>query len=258
MNGDMAMEFRLNILKKADERIPPTNADFDMQRQQMNGALSRFGISYDRPPQMRPAGHLIFGLDLTQSREASLKQTRIGTAAMFSAVASIGNVKVKLIWYPGTPECNASQWYDDPAILSRSMRKLSCVVGRTRIEKILQAALSERENLSGVVFIGDHCQESPDDLLKLAKTLGTNTIPLFIFHECAERDKAALKAKPIFEKMAKLSGGAYMEFKPDSGTVLREALTSLAAFSAAGPEGVRQIPTPKTPEALQLHGRLLG
>jgi hypothetical protein len=56
--------------------------------------------------------------------------------------------------------------------------------------------------------------------------------------------------------MAETSGGIYDEFKPDSGAVLREMLLNVA-FSAAGAEGVRQVPSPKTSEARQLRRRLL-
>ncbi len=251
------MESIRNITKTSTDGEALSSADLGTQRQLMNDALARFGIAESRSAPARLRGRLLFGLDLTGSRERTLAEARLATASMFEAIAAIGNIEVKLAWYRGVHECKVGRWHDDPEIVSRSMKELSCVGGDTQIAKLLRVALAEPEEISGMVFIGDDCEEKTDVLFDLARKLGRKSVPLFIFHECIGKCEYTQRAKPSFRKMAKLSGGAYMEFKPDSGTVLREALTSLAAFSVAGPEGMRQIPTPKTPEALQLHGRLL-
>lgn len=57
--------------------------------------------------------------------------------------------------------------------------------------------------------------------------------------------------------MAEASGGVYCEFNGNSGEVLREMLSSVAAFAAAGHEGVKRIGRAATPEARQLQTRLL-
>jgi len=205
----------------------------------------------------RRRGRLIFGLDLTGSREATLRNARIATAAMFDTIKAIGSVAVKLIYYRGTNECRASEWNDDPGVVSRCMERLGCETGETQIARLLRLALGEREKISGVVFVGDHCEEAPRELLALAATLGQRSVPLFMFHECADHDERSLAAKPLFKRMAELSGGVYVEFKPDSGVVLREMLSSVGAFTAAGHEGVRQVGRAATREARQLRGRLL-
>jgi hypothetical protein len=81
--------------------------------------------------------------------------------------------------------------------------------------------------------------------------------PLFIFHEIVDQDNYALQARPVFERMAKLSAGVYTEFRPDSGAILRELLSTVAAFAAGGSEAVRQVAAPKTPEARQLRASLM-
>ena len=205
----------------------------------------------------RRRGRLIFGLDLTGSREKSLQQARIATSAMFDTIKAFGAVAVKLIYFRGTDECRESKWYDDPAILSESMRGLSCETGETQIARLLRCVLSEEEIISGVVFVGDHSEDDPCELLKLAHALGQRSMPLFIFHECADHDERSLQAKPIFKQMAAASNGAYMEFRPDSGATLREMLTSVAAVSAGGVEGLERLALPKTSEARRLRGRLL-
>ena len=127
----------------------------------------------------------------------------------------------------------------------------------TQIARLLRLALAETEPVAGVVLVLDHCEDNPGKLLELARTLGQKSTKLYLFHECADHDTRSLKAKPLFKRMAEASGGVYVEFKPDSGAVLREMLTSLAAFSAAGSEGVTQVGRAATPEARRLQGCLL-
>ena len=196
-------------------------------------------------------------LDLTGSREHSLDQARIATSAMFDAIKTLGAVAVKLVYYRGENECRASAWHTDADVLSQAMRGLSTENGETQIARILRLALTEKETVCGVVFVGDHCEDSPGELRELSGALGQRSIPLFVFHECADDDRRSLKAKPIFKRMAAATGGVYVEFKPDSGAVLREVLANVGALAAAGLDGVRQVAVPKTAEARQLQARLL-
>ena len=62
-------------------------------------------------------------------------------------------------------------------VLSESMRRLSSETGETQIARLLRVALGER--VSGVVFVGDHCEEKPGELLALAATLGQRSMPLY-------------------------------------------------------------------------------
>jgi hypothetical protein len=224
-------------------------------RKRIKEALALLGHEEMREAR-RAAGRLIVALDLSGSRQHSLQQARIATAAMFDAIKALGAVAVKLVYYRGSDECRASQWHSDPDILSRYMQRLSCETGETQIGRVLRMALAEKEPVSAVVFVGDHCEDDPGQLCKLAAALGQRAMPLFMFHECADHDERSLKAKPIFEFMAEVSGGVYVEFKPDSGAVLREMLSNVGAFAAAGVEGVKQSALPRTPEAQKLQGRL--
>jgi hypothetical protein len=231
-----------------------------LERQLMNEALARLGHLEARPNGPSPArrsGRLLFGLDLTGSREHGLRQARIATAAMFDTVKALGAVAVKLVYYRGSNELRATEWHDDPGIVSRAMLGLSCKTGETQIWKVLRFALRETEKLSGVVFVGDHCEDNEDVILPLAECLGVKGIPIFVFHEIADHDTRSLEARPIFERMAAASKGVYVEFRPDSGAVLREMLSAVAVYSAAGHEGLKQLGQPLTPEARQLKRGLL-
>ena len=176
---------------------------------------------------------------------------------MFATIKSIGAIAVKLAYYRGSSECKAGAWHDDAEKVCRSMLSLSCESGETQIARVLRLALSEKEKLSGVVLIVDHCEERPEELFLLAETLGARSLPLFLFHECSDHDAWSLQAKPLFERMAKLSGGVYVEFKPDSSAALKELLSNVAALSAGGTQGVERMAMPTTSEARQLRSRLL-
>jgi hypothetical protein len=224
------------------------------ERQRMNEALKRLGVA--EPKEMQP-GRLIVALDLTATREHSLKQARIATAAMFDTIKALGAVLVKLVYYRGSDECRASQWHSNPDILGQAMRRLSCETGATQIARVLRMALAEDETVCGLVLVGDHCEEEQDELHGLAVSLGQKSTPLFVFHECADDDERSLEAKPVFKHIAEVSGGVYTEFRPDSGVVLREMLSNVGALAAAGAAGVRQLARATTPEGRQLQSQLL-
>jgi hypothetical protein len=186
-----------------------------------------------------------------------LHRARIATAAMFDAIKRIGSVAVKLIYFRGDNECRAGSWEHDPAVVSRAMQRLSCELGMTQIARALQCVLKRETEVSGVVFIGDHCEDDPEELARVAAALGKKHTPIFVFHECADNDGAAREARAVFKRMAETSGGKYSEFEPESGKVLTELLSSVAAFSAAGVEGVKRVEPATTPQARQLQTRLL-
>ena len=222
----------------------------------IDAAIARIGrIENEHIGAARPA-RLIVGLDLTSSRKHSLKQARIATAAMFDAIKAIGAVEVKLAYYRGE-ECRATRWHDDPEVLSESMRRLSCEAGYTQIARLLRLALDEPDKLSGVILVFDHNEDDPDELICLARAVGKRSIPLWVFHECNDHDPRSLEAKPLFKRMCEASAGQYIEFRTDSGAVLRELLSSVAAFTAAGVEGIKEVAAASTPEARQLQARLM-
>ena len=224
----------------------------------MNAAMERLGLGNRKHGRaMAATGRLIVALDLTSSRVESLRQAQKATAAMFAAIKAVGAMAVKLTYYRGDHECRAGAWHDDAEAVTGAMLSLCCKAGNTQIARVLKLALAEKEKLSGVVFIGDHCEDNPEELLNLAATLGKRSIPLFIFHEIVDYDSRALDARPVFERMAKLSGGVYSEFRPDSGAVMRELLATVAAFSVAGSEGVKRVAAPVTAPARQLQTSLL-
>jgi hypothetical protein len=240
------------------ERWNNGHSPLSPERRLMNEALAR--ITAHEVMAARRAVRLLFAIDLTFSRNPALRQARIATAAMFDAVKSIGGANglaVKLVYFRGR-DCKASGWERDPAALKRAMEKLSCKAGYTQIAKVLRLALAEIDPLSGVVYIGDACEEKPEELYGLAAALGDNKTPLFMFHDHGGRDPYDVaEAKPVFETMAEASHGAYCAFGAGSAAAMRELLSTVAAFSAAGIEGVIRCPEVTTAEARELQSQLL-
>lgn len=227
-----------------------------LERQRMNEALARLGQS--GITETRGGARLLVGLDATSSREPGLKEARVAMAAMFDAIKAIGPVAVKLVYFRGR-EVKASGWEHNPDVVSRAMQKLSCRAGYTNWAKVLRLALSEKQALSGVVLIGDACEEDSGELTELAAALGEKGVPVFALHDYAGRDTEAVEAAgPVFERLAEVSGGAYCQFGTVTAVLaLRELLSTVAAFSVAGSEGLKQVEPATTLEARQLQSRLL-
>jgi len=233
-----------------------TAAEIEKQWQSMNAALERLGQveTKGRGIETRGAARLLFGIDLTASREWSLKAARQATAAMFDAVAALGPVSVRLAWFRGD-ECKAGPWRNDAGAVCRSLLSLGCKTGYTQIGRILRMAADEPGPVSAVVLIGDTCEEDGDELAALAHRLGEKRIPVFAFHE--QGRTGDWSAREIFEAIAAASAGAYCPFGAESGEAMRELLAGVAAYSVAGAEGVKRMGQPVTVEGQELRARLL-
>src|SRR4051812_8649862 len=106
----------------------------DDEWRSMNAALERLGQGEAKRATLdaRRSARLIFGLDLTGSRQAGLRQARLATPAMFTTMKAIGSGAVKLAYFPG-PDCKAADWKDDPAVVDRLMLRLSTETGSTQL-----------------------------------------------------------------------------------------------------------------------------
>ena len=232
-----------------------SGAELEKKWQDMNAALERLGQAEvkGRVRETRGAA-LLFGIDLTASRERSLKEARIATAAMFDAVAAVGPVSVKLVWWRAG-EVEAEPWRNDAGAVCRSLLSLSCKAGGTRIGEVLRMAESERGPVSAVVLVVDTCEEYDEGLAAIAARLGRKRIPVFVFHE--GKGDLGFMERGTLEAIANASGGVYCPFDAGSGEALRELLSTVAAFSAAGCEGVKRVGLPVTVEGQELRARLL-
>jgi len=209
-----------------------------------------------RAPAVRPAGgrgRLIFALDATASRQPTWDRACRIQGEMFEATAALGGLDVKLVYYRGFSECEASRWMTNAADLHRVMRAVSCIGGETQIERVLAHAVAEnqKQRVNALVFVGDAMEENVDRLCQLAGELGLKGVPIFLFHEGGDPVAAA-----AFQQMAKLSRGAYLRFDLASADRLKDLLGAVAVYAAGGYRALSAYGERKGGEVLRLTSQL--
>ncbi len=206
-----------------------------------------------KPPPTGARGRLIFALDATASREPTWDRACRIQGEMFEATAALGGLDVKLVYYRGFNECQASRWMSNAADLHRVMRAVSCLGGETQIERVLAHAIGEtkRQRVGALVFVGDAMEESVDRLCQLAGELGLNGVPIFLFHE--GNNPIVARA---FQQMARLSRGAYLRFDLASASRLKDLLAAVAVYAAGGYRALTAYGEKKGGEVLRLTAQL--
>lgn len=174
---------------------------------------------------VRAQGNLIFALDATASREPTWDMAAQLQAEMFHAAAGLN---IQLVYYRGFGECKASGWMSDPMVLARLMSRIRCESGMTQIHRVLQHGLraTAERKIGALVFVGDACEESHDQLLALARELST---PVFLFQE-GDNHLASM----AFGAIARATRGAHLRFGAGSAKELGELLRAVAAFAVGG------------------------
>ncbi|EED33789.1 conserved hypothetical protein [gamma proteobacterium NOR5-3] len=200
---------------------------------QANSGDVRAFLQRARSVQRFSAGRsrLLFAMDATASRQPTWDLACELQADMFRATEDLSSLAIQLAYYRGLGELYLDDWQSDAATLARRMSQVQCAAGRTQIGKLLRAALKQQStvNARALVFIGDAMEEDSTALLDLAGKCRLQSLPLFIFQEGNDPD-----AKHCFERMAKVSGGAYEYFDHHSAQRLRDLLGAVARYAAGG------------------------
>ena len=183
-------------------------------------------------------GRLLFALDATASRERTWDHAMQLQAEMFLAARDAGGLNVQLTYFRGFAEFYKTPWCRDSSTLLGLMTGIQCRGGTTQIERVLRHALSENKvkRIHCVVYVGDSMEESAEILCQLAGQLGMLNVPLFMFQEGGEP-----LAKDSFQRMAKLSKGAYSHFDSASAAQLRELLRAVAVYASGGLQALEQF-----------------
>ena len=176
-------------------------------------------------------GRLIFALDATASRQPSWDRAARVQGQMFVEAERLGGLEVQLVYYRGFAECRASRWVDRPGELVRLMAGVMCRAGETQIARVLRHALRQAAEgrVHALVFVGDACEESLDELAGIAGELGLRGVKAFLFREGGDA-----KASQAFSRIAELTGGAHCRFDAASPDQLRQLLGAVAAYAAGG------------------------
>lgn len=174
---------------------------------------------------------LIFALDATASREATWDQASHLQSELFLATQEVGGLAIQLCYYRGYGEFKATRFVGNSSQLLGLMNGVTCLGGITQIGRVLAHARSETrvEPVKAVVFIGDCCEESIDELCHIAGELGMLRTPVFMFQEGSDPHASA-----VFQQISKLSGGAYAPFDRSSPQLLKELLGAVAVYASGG------------------------
>lgn len=188
----------------------------------------------------RRQARLIFAIDATASRQPTWDSASHLQQQMFRATRDVGPLAVQLCYYRGFHEFFASPWLSEGATLSTLMAGVFCEGGQTQIARLLRHALQEHQQnpLRALVFIGDAMEESPDTLCALAGECGLRKLPLFLFQE---GDIAPVR--DTFQRMARVSGGAWARFDAASAHTLAELLGAVARYASGGRKALENTPT---------------
>jgi len=155
-----------------------------MTRMLTPGGVSVAAIRQQMERQRYEARHtprMIFAMDATGSREPSWEMAGKLHREMGAA---LGSLTLQMIFFGGT-ECKASKWVVGGQRLAELMIKVRCATGYTQIGRVLQHVLTEsREHtIRALVYVGDCCEESGEELFGPAEQLKRQKIPIFVFHE---------------------------------------------------------------------------
>jgi hypothetical protein len=185
----------------------------------------------------RHAPRMIFSMDATASRSptwevASKLQREMG--------AALGSLTLQLVFFRAA-ECKASKWVMGGQRLAELMTTVRCVTGLTQIAKVLRHALGEssEHTIRALVYVGDDCEESADELCALAGQLKQQRVPIFLFHEIADPGKNRdVGAAPIFRRLAEITDGIYAVFDAGSAEQLGRLLTGAAEYAVGKHESI--------------------
>lgn len=191
---------------------------------------------------------LLFAMDATASRQPTWDLACELQADMFRATGDLASLAIQLAYYRGLGELHLDDWQSDAATLAKRMSQVQCAAGRTQIARLLRAVLKQQPTVSAraLVFIGDAVEENGAALQDLAGQCRIQSLPLFIFQEGNDP-----QAKHCFEKMAKVSGGAYEHFDHNSAQRLRDLLGAVARYAAGGRKALESHPSAGAQRLLQ-------
>tara|TARA_R110000782_G_scaffold11830_12_gene35772 strand:- start:1483 stop:2178 length:696 start_codon:yes stop_codon:yes gene_type:complete len=201
------------------------------------------------PVNVESQGRLIFALDATASREATWDQASDLQSGLFLAAQDLGGLSIQLCYYRGFREFKATNFVSQTTQLLKLMSRVNCLGGITQIERVLRHALQETRArpVKALVFIGDCCEESVDELCHAAGELGMLRTPVFMFQEGDDPH-----ARAVFKQVSLLTGGAYAPFDRNSPQALKELLGAVAVYASGGAKALKDYSSRSSAEVKRL------
>jgi hypothetical protein len=215
-----------DLTSNKPKRDAGSNIDAFVQRSRALQAITR---------SQAQRGRLVFALDATASRQPTWDTAMQLQGEMFEEVS---NLDVRLVFYRGLGECQASGWVSSGQRLANLMSKITCRAGQTQIGKVLahvleqarrEAETANHPNKMTLVFVGDAMEENIDELAATVAELGRLDVKAFMFQEGTDAN-----VECAFREIARLTGGAYCRFDASAPQQLAELLRAVAAFTVGG------------------------
>ena len=180
---------------------------------------------------------LIFAMDATASREHSWDLATSLHGELFRT-AQQKNLRVQLVNYGGFNDFHTSSWNSSANELQQRMQRVRCLGGRTQILRVLSHTYNESLNgdVKALAFVGDSCEEDPQQLYRIAGQLGLLGVPVFLFQEGYNPH-----ASTIFAEIALRTKGVHIPFAPGSAQAFAELLGAIAAYATGGIQAVHQL-----------------
>jgi hypothetical protein len=173
---------------------------------------------------------MIFAMDATASRKPTWEMAGKLHREMGAA---LGNLTLQLVFFCAA-ECKASEWVMGGQRLAELMTAVRCAAGVTQIGRVLRHVLGEsgKHTIRALVYVGDCCEESGDELCALAMQLKQQKVPIFLFHEAPDLGEIRdVDAEPIFRRLAEITDGIYAFFDAGSAEQLRKLLMGAAEYA---------------------------
>lgn len=216
-------------------------------------ALAAFLAEAKARDPSRPRGRLVFALDATMSRQPTWDRAARLQADMFEEAGRIGGLDVQLVYFRGFDECRASRFVPDARSLADLMARIDCRAGRTQLGRVLGHVLAtaREARIHAMIYVGDALEEPIDDLAGLAGEIALLGTRAFMFQE--GRDPSVARA---FGEIARLTGGAHLQFGSGSAHDLGALLRAVAAYAAGGLDALSALgPGDRAAAALLSHLR---
>jgi len=181
---------------------------------------------------------LLFAIDATASRQPTWDLACELHAELFTEAARVGNIAIQLCYYRGLNEFVASRWATTAAQLRDQMGSVTCLGGRTQLNRVLAHAVHETAThpVRALVFIGDCFEEDEAETVHLAGQLALRALPVFAFQERGDR-----RAHKVFAELARITRGAHVAFDSHSPDQLRRLLGAVAHYAVGGRDALAEF-----------------
>jgi voltage-gated potassium channel Kch len=181
-----------------------------------------------KPRARRP--RLVFALDATASREPAWEAAKATTDALCQALP--GQLDVALAVHGGSRLRVFTEFVSEPGPLRDQAAGIQCEAGETRLLDIMERT-RDAGDVKVLVYIGDVFEESVEGAESLAAALRLRGTRIIILHDAANA-LTVERSRAVFERIAKITGGAVLPFDASAVDKLRAMLEAISTLAVGG------------------------